>query len=133
MSGSTSSGVSAFDGSPQATQPFETGYVAGDSVVGYRQGANARFPRNPPTQRAVMQTNAAGVAVWTFPTPYAAGVVPVISLAKVNPSADMINLDITAVTNLAVTVRASKMTVALGVLTLSVPATLSIHMKADQP
>lgn len=130
MSGS---GVSSTDGSPQVTQPLMMGYVAGDTVLGYRTDQNARFPRNPPTQRIVMATNASGLAVWTFATPYQAGVTPVISLAKVNATGDVINLDITAISNTSVTVKASKSVVSLGTLSISVVAAISVHIKADQP
>jgi hypothetical protein len=84
-------------------------------------------------QRTVATTDANGLFTWTFPTPYAAGITPVCSADVQDASADTITVKITAVSNTAVTVKATKPTMLGVVLSTSAAAQAKIHLTAMPP
>lgn len=138
------SGFSGSDGSPAATQPLQIGYKDGDTTIGFRDGLNARFPRLPPTQRAVVTTLAAagtganaglsaGQAKWIFPNPYAAGVKPVITIAVEQPAGSAPDVKAIEVTNTYVIIEVTKSLINLGILNINGVASATVHLTANTP
>lgn len=84
-------------------------------------------------QRTRVTTNAQGVATWTFPAPYPAGTLPVITALVQDTTADLISVKATALTNTSVTLRASKPALVLAVLNINAAASVTIHLQASPP
>lgn len=106
-------------------------YVRGD-------GSLATLPVPQTIQRLRVQTDASGNYTWTLPTPYGAGVIPVVSAVAENASTSTpFNVQITSVSNTSVTVkvlRSSTVSV-LGILVLGEPvgAQAYVHLMAVAP
>lgn len=89
-------------------------------------------------QRTRLQTNTAGVLQWTFPTPFATGLKPVIGVA-VEDATVTANWghEITSLTNTSVTIQLSKTTpvTVLGLSVLGVSSTPQafVHLTAIAP
>lgn len=83
------------------------------------------------------QTNTSGDYTWTFPNAYGAGVVPrIVAVTELNTT-DIMNVNITALSNTAVTVHCTR-TTPLVVLTINVLGVSSapqcfVHLYADSP
>jgi hypothetical protein len=138
------SGFSGSDTSPDATQPLQKGYRDGDSVVGFRDNLNARFPRLPPTQRAVVTTLTAagtganagvkvGQAKWVFPNPYAAGVKPVITIAVESATGTAPDFKIVEATNTYVIIEVTQTVLNLTVLNINGYGAATVHLTANIP
>lgn len=85
------------------------------------------------------QTDTAGRYTWTFPTPFAAGVVPVVQVTVQDASTGSFNHKITALTNAAVTIQLQKTVsmnpAGMGVAVLSIDSAPQafVHITASQP
>lgn len=84
-------------------------------------------------QRTTVTTDANGNAVWTFPTAYSAGVVPICSCDVQDASTDMVTAKITALTNTAVTIKATKPALVLSLLNIQAAASVKVHLTAMPP
>ena len=98
-------------------------------------------PGTPAVVRAARATtNAAGAYTWTYPTPFAAGVVPVISVVAVGPNpagTNVVNAQLVGQpTNTSCTIQVTRTSITvvslLGLSILSVPASVAtdIHLFA---
>lgn len=107
--------------------------------------ATAQAASNPGdlTQRIRVQTDATGAYTWTFPTPYAAGSVPVIEIVAEGAvgSTDVVNVQTSGPpSNTQVTVRVTRTVQSvvslLGLTILSVPTSVGVtyvDITARQP
>lgn len=97
----------------------------------------AKLDTLPAIQRLRVQTNALGVYTWTFPVPYGAGVLPIISCDVEDDTAAVASLKITALSNTAVSVKVTKQTqvtvVGIQVLALASSHQAFIHLVAFNP
>lgn len=89
------------------------------------------------SQRTRAQTNTSGVYTWTFPTPFGAGVTPIIEVSVEDNSSSAWNHQITAISNTSVTIQLGK-TTAVTILGISVLGVSSnpqayIHLTAIAP
>jgi hypothetical protein len=84
-------------------------------------------------------TDAAGRYTWTFPTPFAAGVIPVVSADVQDNSGNnvMLGVKITAVSNTAVTIQVSRVTTVgvagISALTFDTNIATMVHLVAFAP
>lgn len=89
------------------------------------------------TQRIRAQTNASGVYVWSYPTAYSSGTVPVISLSVEDGSASSWDHQITAISNTSVTIQLVKVTpvtiLGISVLGVSSSPQAYVHLTATSP
>lgn len=96
-------------------------------------------PNMPPNvQRLRVQTDVAGNYTWMFPTPYGAGVTPIIMISVEDSAAgSSMAHRITAISNTAVTLQVSRTTAVtiLGISVLGISASPQswIHLAAIAP
>lgn len=88
--------------------------------------------------RARAQTNTSGVYVWTFPTAFAGGITPIVSVAVEDATTtNMWNHQITALSNTGLTLQLTKTTdvTILGIHVLGVASTPQayVHLTATAP
>jgi hypothetical protein len=99
----------------------------------------AAGPAGTAVQRIRVQTDINGRYVWTFPTPYPAGVVPVIGLTVQDATAGNVvfNHKLLAVTNTSVTIQLAKVTTisvaGVGVLGFDTNPQAFVHITAVAP
>jgi hypothetical protein len=119
----------------------ESGFIGSEaewleSLVG-PQGPQG-VPGSANIQRTRSVTNSSGVYTWTFPTPYGAGVTPVVTVTVESPSGSVVfNEKITSISNTSVTVAVSRSTpvtvLGLSVLGIESAAATTIHLTAVEP
>lgn len=93
------------------------------------------------TQRLRVQTDTTGSYTWTFPTPYAPGVIPVVSVTVEDATTNTVwNHQVVAISNTALTIKLNKSQVSvvalIGLSVLSVPAggaQAFVHLTAIDP
>lgn len=83
------------------------------------------------------QTNTSGDYTWTFPTPYDAGVTPrIVAVTELNTT-DIMNVNLTSLSNTSVTVHCTRTTplvvLAINVLGVSSSPQCFVHLYADSP
>lgn len=81
-------------------------------------------------QRTRVTADASGNYTWTFPTAYASGQAPIVSVVAEDSSGSLSNVQITAVSNTSVTIHAGKITSALGILSLASNASIPVDITA---
>jgi hypothetical protein len=84
-------------------------------------------------QRAIVTAGTDGTYVWTYPTAYPAGTVPIGSADVQDASADTITVKITAITNTAMTVKATKPVLVLTLLNAQAAASVKLHLMVMAP
>lgn len=84
-------------------------------------------------QRTIQTTGQDGTYTWTFPNPYPAGTIPVASADVQDASADTITVKITAISNTAMTVKATKPVIVLTLLNSQAAASVKVHLTALAP
>jgi hypothetical protein len=87
----------------------------------------------PQIQRTILTTDSNGVATWTFPSAYSAGVKPVGSADVEDTSADTVTVKITNITNTTMTVKATKPVILLTLLNTQAAASVRVHLTAMAP
>lgn len=88
------------------------------------KGRDAQQP-----QRTILTTDPSGIATWTFPTPYAAGVIPTPTFAVQDASVDAITVKFPAISNTGLTLKAQKLL--LNLLGLQNAAGVRIHVSVS--
>lgn len=158
---SYASGVLSSVGAPKGDQglqgiPGPQGLKGDQGIAGPQGAAGAQGPQGAQGAQGIQgiqgvpgtpalsqlrmraQTNTSGVYVWTFATPFASGVIPVIGLTVEDAVAGVTwGHQITALTNTSVTVQLSKSTAVtvLGISVLGVATTPQayVHLTAIAP
>lgn len=83
-------------------------------------------------QKNIATTNSSGVYTWTFSTAFPGGYTPTITATAVNATSGVqTNVQLTAVSNTAVSVQANNITAVLGILGLTSASSVVIHMTAQ--
>lgn len=91
------------------------------------------------SRAAIITTNTSGVATWTYSTPFAAGVTPVISATAQQAAGVIAEVQITAVSNTSCSIlvtRTAAITVALlglTILQIAGAAATTVHVTASEP
>lgn len=91
------------------------------------------------SRAAIITTNTSGVATWTYSTPFAAGVTPVISATAQQAAGVIAEVQITAVSNTSCSIlvtRTAAITVALlglTILQIAGAASTNVHLTASEP
>ena len=130
---------------PANTTPLASGAPAiGTSSRYAREDHVHPAAATPPGQQAIRaQTNSSGIYTWTFSTPFANGVVPIIeALAEYSSgSTDVVNVQLSGTpTNTQAVIRVTRTNITLvgllGLSILSIPASVGaiwVHLTARAP
>lgn len=113
---------------------------------GEKGDTGATGPEGPPGENAKLRqciratTNASGLYTWTFPTPFASGVMPVVTATVESSDASYFAVRIHSLSNTGVTVQVNltnaSVVALLGLTILSVPAAVGariVHITAEAP
>lgn len=135
--GNWTAGTSNFDGaySSLSGAPSLSGYAATSSVA---TALALKADKSALPQAIRVQTSSAGVYIWVFATPFAAGVIPVISYASEDAtSGALMGMRLSGLTNTGVTVtiaRSTAVSVAgISVLGAAVGVQTYVHLTAVAP
>lgn len=137
-----SSGATGATGSPGATGATgSTGATGGVGPTGATGSTGAAGPAGSPgtvKQGVRAQTLATGLYTWTYPAPYAGGVVPIIEATPEGSASVIVNAQIEgAPTNTQCTIRVTRTAavtvLGISVLGLSASAATFVHITAQAP
>lgn len=108
-----------------------TQYLASSTASGIMSSTDkVKLDSLVKVQRTRVTTDSSGNYTWTFPTAYASGQPPIVSVVGEDSSSALSNVQITSISNTSVTVHAGKITSALGILSLTSNATIPIDLTA---
>lgn len=140
--GSTgSTGASGATG-PQGVQgPLgPTGATGSVGATGAAGATGATGAAGTTVQAKIVTTASDGTLVWTYPVAYGAGVIPVVNGIAQSSSADVFNVQVTAISNTSVSFKVTRTVQSvvslLGLTILSVPATVgttTLYVTAEPP
>lgn len=89
--------------------------------------------KDAPLRQSTVMMTTNGTAVWTFPTPFAAGVIPTPSITVEDATGDLLSAKLLVLNNTTMSVRVLKLAAVLGVLGLSTNANVKLHLSVAAP